>query len=395
MVGRGDGLTSIRIYLSNDLKINAHEKNDFNDSAIGGTLIAFLRTETQYAKTGHHVYAATTVQSADVCLLQGPRSYQDRRKAFSRGMGRNTLDQRLRGYRRRQTPGPSLPDPAKMTYDDNGMYFAVLMEEPHVWATITEHDAVIFHDNDFEIFLNPTNDTHNYLEYEVNALGTEWDLFLTRPYRDNPQVLNNWEFAGMKSAVYVDGTLNNPKDTDKSWSVEVFIPWTSVFQMDRGKEKPEIGEQIRVNFSRVEWTTDLKDGKYVKVPIQGEDKIREYNWVWAPTGVINIHMPEYWGYVQISDKIAGEGETPFVKHPSEETKWILRNLYYRQNEFAATFGHYADNINDLKANELCPQEIANQLEIHTTPSMYEISLPAPDGTVWNIRQDGLVWPKKK
>ncbi len=36
-----------------------------------------------------------------------------------------------------------------------------------------------------------------------------------------------------------------------------------------------------------------------------------------------------------------------------------------------------------------PAEIANQLEIHTTPSMYEISLPAPDGTVWNIRQDGL------
>ena len=199
------------------------------------------------------------------------------------------------------------------------------------------------------------------------------------------------------STVHFPGNMQelNPKDTDKSWSVEVFIPWTSVFQMDRGKEKPEIGEQIRVNFSRVEWTTDVKDGKYVKVPIQGEDKIREYNWVWAPTGVINIHMPEYWGYVQISDKIAGEGETPFVKHPSEETKWILRNLYYRQNEFAATFGHYADNINDLKANELCPQEIANQLEIHTTPSMYEISLPAPDGTVWNIRQDGLVWPKKK
>lgn len=113
MVGRGDGLTSIRIYLSNDLKINAHEKNDFNDSAIGGTPIAFLRTETQYAKAGHHVYAATTVQSADVCLLQGPRSYQDRRKAFSRGMGRDTLDQRLRGYRRRQTPGPSLPDPGQ------------------------------------------------------------------------------------------------------------------------------------------------------------------------------------------------------------------------------------------------------------------------------------------
>ncbi len=47
-------------------------------------------------------------------------------------------------------PTPHFQTRAKMTYDDNGMYFAVLMEEPHVWATITEHDAVIFHDNDFE-----------------------------------------------------------------------------------------------------------------------------------------------------------------------------------------------------------------------------------------------------
>ena len=61
-------------------------------------------------------------------------------------------------------PKPFLQTRAKMAYDDQGMYFAVLMEEPHVWATITKHDAVIFHDNDFEIFLNQSNDTHNYLE---------------------------------------------------------------------------------------------------------------------------------------------------------------------------------------------------------------------------------------
>lgn len=278
-------------------------------------------------------------------------------------------------------PKPLLQTRAKMTYDDNGMYFAVLMEEPHVWATIKEHDAVIYHDNDFEIFLNPTNDTHNYLEYEVNALGTEWDLYLTKPYRDNPQVLNNWEFAGMKSAVYVDGTLNNPKDTDKSWSVEVFIPWSSIYQVARGKDKPTAGEHIRTNFSRVEWTTDVQDGKYVKVPIKGEDKIREYNWVWAPTGVINIHMPEYWGFVQISDKVAGTGETPFVKDPNDEIKWLLRNLYYRQNEYAATFGEYAPSVAALKPEELCPAEQAKQIQLFQTPSMYEITAPGTDGNL--------------
>ncbi|MCS2889637.1 carbohydrate-binding family 9-like protein [Parabacteroides faecis] len=292
-------------------------------------------------------------------------------------------------------PKPLLQTRAKMTYDDNGMYFAVLMEEPHVWATITEHDAVIYQDNDFEIFLNPTNDTHNYLEYEVNALGTEWDLFLSKPYRDNPQVLNNWEFVGMKSAVYVDGTLNNPKDTDKSWSVEVFIPWSSIYQVARGKKGPVDGEHIRTNFSRVEWTTEVQDGKYVKVPIKGEDKIREYNWVWAPTGVINIHMPEYWGFVQISDKVAGTGETPFVTDPNDEVKWLLRNLYYRQNEYAATFGEYAPSVAALKPEELCPAEQAKQISLFNTPSMYEITLPGTDGTIWHIRQDGLVWASKK
>ena len=199
----------------------------------------------------------------------------------------------------------------------------------------------------------------------------------------------------MKSAVHVDGTLNNPKDTDKSWSVEVFIPWSSIYQVARGKEKPVPGEHIRTNFSRVEWTTDIQDGKYVKVPIKGEDKIREYNWVWAPTGVINIHMPEYWGFVQISDKVAGTGETPFVTDPNDEVKWLLRNLYYRQNEYAATFGEYAPSVTALKPEELCPAEQAKQIKLFNTPSMYEITLPGTDGNVWHIRQDGLVWASKK
>ncbi|MEG1543173.1 MAG: carbohydrate-binding family 9-like protein [Tannerellaceae bacterium] len=285
-------------------------------------------------------------------------------------------------------PKPLLQTRAKMTHDDEGMYFAVLMEEPQVWGTITEHDAVIYQDNDFEIFLNPTNDTHNYMEYEVNALGTEWDLFLSRPYRDAPVVLNNWEFAGMKSAVYVDGTLNNPADTDKSWSVEVFIPWESIYQVTRGKGKPTSGEQMRVNFSRVEWTTEVQDGKYVKVPIKGEDKVREYNWVWAPTGVVNIHMPEYWGYVQMTDSVAGTATVPFVQDPASETKWLLRNLYYRQNEYAATFGSYATSLAELKPEEICTAEQAKQL--YTTPSQYELTLPAPDGQIWHIRQDGRI-----
>src|SRR5690554_1468237 len=77
--------------------------------------------------------------------------------------------------------GSALPAPAfrtrvKMLWDDAYLYVAAEMEEPQLWGSITQRDAVIFHDNDFEIFIDPTGDTHNYLEYEVNALGTVWDL---------------------------------------------------------------------------------------------------------------------------------------------------------------------------------------------------------------------------
>ena len=69
-------------------------------------------------------------------------------------------------------PAPRFRTRAKMLWDERCFYVAAEMEEPDVWGTITERDAVIFHDNDFEIFIDPDGDTHDYYELEVNALGT-------------------------------------------------------------------------------------------------------------------------------------------------------------------------------------------------------------------------------
>ena len=92
-------------------------------------------------------------------------------------------------------------------------------------ATLTKHDSVIFHDNDFEIFIDPDGDNHEYYEIEINALNTEWDLFLKKPYRDGGPARQRVGDPRPKTAFHVDGTLNNPSDTDASWSVEFAIPW--------------------------------------------------------------------------------------------------------------------------------------------------------------------------
>src|SRR5262245_2591141 len=49
-------------------------------------------------------------------------------------------------------PAPRFRTRAKMLWDDNYFYVAAELEEPHLWATLTNHDAVIFNDPDFEVF---------------------------------------------------------------------------------------------------------------------------------------------------------------------------------------------------------------------------------------------------
>jgi hypothetical protein len=186
---------------------------------------------------------------------------------------------------------PQFRTRVKMLWDDRAMYFAAELEEPHVWATLREHDSVIFHDNDFEVFLNPTGDTLNYFELELNAFNTTWDLFLPKPYKKGGKADNGLELIGLKTAVHIDGTINDPRDTDKGWTVEIEIPW-GAYASRYPIERPKAGEEWRVNFSRVQWPVRIVDGKYEKTTPKPLD------WVWSPQGVVDMHIPERWGYVK-------------------------------------------------------------------------------------------------
>ncbi len=188
-------------------------------------------------------------------------------------------------------PRPRFRTRAKMLWDDEYLYIAAELEEPHVWGTLTQHDSVIFRDNDFEVFLNPTGDGLNYFEFEINALNTGWDLFLDKPYRKGGKADNTWEIPGLKTAVHVNGTLNDPKDKDHGWTLEIAIPWTA-YAPRVNMARPKEGDVWRADFSRVEWRVEIVEGKYKKLPGRKED-----NWVWSPQGVVNMHIPETWGYL--------------------------------------------------------------------------------------------------
>jgi hypothetical protein len=179
-------------------------------------------------------------------------------------------------------PLPRFRTRAKILWDDEYLYIGAELEEPEVKATLTQHDSVIFHDNDFEIFLKPLADAPGYFEFEINALNTGWDLYLDKPYRLGGKADNSWDIPGLKTAVVVHGTLNDPNDKDRGWTVEIAFPWKA-YASRLPVTVPKIGDEWRLNFSRVEWKA-------------GQPK--EDNWVWSPQGVINMHVPENWGYLR-------------------------------------------------------------------------------------------------
>lgn len=186
-------------------------------------------------------------------------------------------------------PRPKYRTRAKMRWDEQALYIAAELDEPHVWATLTRRDEIVFHDNDFEIFIDPDGDGLDYVEIEINALNTIFDLLLKRTYRQGGPALHDYDVPGLRSAVHIDGTLNDPSDIDRGWSVEFAIPWHAFVGLTKASLPPNEGDIWRINFSRVKWAHEIVDGKYWKVPGRRED-----NWVWSPQGEIDMHLPERW-----------------------------------------------------------------------------------------------------
>lgn len=199
-------------------------------------------------------------------------------------------------------PAPALRTRMKMLWDDSCLYIAAELQEPHLWGTLLQHDTIVYHDNDFEIFIDQDGDSKEYFEIEVNARNTIFDLFLPRPYSEGAHALTTWDAKGLRTAVHMNGTLNNPADKDSSWTVEMAIPFTALRLLGI-PVVPKEGTTWRINFSRVEWDRLVQNGRYVKQTDATTGKLLpEHNWVWSPQGVINMHVPGKWGYLQFTRK---------------------------------------------------------------------------------------------
>ncbi len=261
----------------------------------------------------------------------------------------------------------------KMLWSDSFLYIAAYMEEPHIWAYITEDEMIMYHDNDFEFFIDPNSDNHNYYEFEFNALNKKLDLFLERPYRNSVKPDLDWTCFGLQNATQIYGSINNPKGRlDSAWTMEIAIPLNCIQQ--------NIGDQHiwRINFSRVEWDTKISGRKYKKL------KKPENNWVWSPQWTINMHQPEYWGYLQFSKETVGTTKTIPRQDPLWDINMQLMHVYGFEKEYKKIHGFYSPRI---------PGNSHKNIEVDTLGNHF-IATYKQDGGQVHINEKGRLWRTK-
>jgi hypothetical protein len=135
---------------------------------------------------------------------------------------------------------------ARLLWDDDNLYVAFLSQDPDVSGAFFKDDEKLYTSNVVEIFLNPSGDLSRYAEIEVAPTNALFDASFSGGPRKNMDL--SWS-SQARHAVHVDGTLNDPRDVDQGWTVELAIPFSALPGMQ--KPRPSPGDKWRFNLFRL------------------------------------------------------------------------------------------------------------------------------------------------
>ena len=104
----------------------------------------------------------------------------------------------------------------------------------------------------------------------------------------------NWSFPGKQTAVHIDGTVNDDKDRDRGWTVELAFPWKGLEWLAKADNRPlppREGDVWRMDFSRF---------NTYKEPAPAKDS---GGWVWTRHGIWDSHIPECFAHIRFSTNL--------------------------------------------------------------------------------------------
>ena len=184
----------------------------------------------------------------------------------------------------------------KLLWDNENLYIGFIAEDPDVWGTRTIRDSQLWKEEPVEIFCDPNGDEKNYFEIEINPLGTELDILMSKSYSAGGSADFSWDIVGLSSAISVAGTLNDPSDTDTAWYCEMAIPFSALDTKITGSmsNPPTAGDMWRLNLARYNRMRDSNGNE-----LANGTEISSWNNMGAPS----FHVPERFGKIIFSDEL--------------------------------------------------------------------------------------------
>ncbi len=288
-------------------------------------------------------------------------------------------------------PAPAYKNRVKMLWDDKYLYIAAQMEEPHLWANKQAPTDIIFRDNVFKIFIDPNNDMNDDFEIQINPNNLMLFLIMNKPYRDGGSPLTGWVPIGLQSGVKLNGTLNNSADRDSNWVAEVAIPLASLGFNPKDARR---NTGFRINFMRTGWDFTVQNNVYTKALDTAGKPLPPHYAVWSSQGLINMHMPERWGYTVFSpDPPSSKSTAGFITPYSEKQRDYLWLVYYKQKDWLKKNKAYTASAKDLGIpdGDIVIDGVKNKVTIETTSKTFVATIRDESGKTVSVNQDGYVY----
>jgi hypothetical protein len=173
-------------------------------------------------------------------------------------------------------PYDERPGTVRFAWDATALYVAAEIVDPDVWSEYQRRDDPLWNQEVFELFVFGDAEREGYLELQVSPRGTVFDARFPR-YRKGDVAWNGrWQ-----AAVDLRGTLDDRRDRDEGWSVELAIPWAEICEHTETACPPVPGQTLRINAFRFERPRGPRDEPLPPVGL-----------ALAPPRVPDFHAPE-------------------------------------------------------------------------------------------------------
>jgi hypothetical protein len=145
---------------------------------------------------------------------------------------------------------PRLKTTIRFLWDNEYLYAAFYCEDPDAWTIYTKEDEPVWYAESVELLIDPDGNGFNYYALEIAPNNVKFDAYSLAHHDGKRQYLVDWDFLGLKSAIYCKGDSFEKGTKDEYWTAEIAL-WFPDF-WDVSNIPPEDGDMWRLNAYRQE-----------------------------------------------------------------------------------------------------------------------------------------------